>query len=141
LCLQSFGEEFGRPGTDYRKACDAKELILADLSGRIAPAIEQYIAGDLKCTIVSSLLEAIEDRGENLDVERVVSQFALEIPLMVFAGTGTTAYAATTVVKYLCRFPNWLEHAYQEQKRIMQEHGPEIGGKVGLPLVLVQLHW
>jgi hypothetical protein len=33
--LQAYGEEFGRPDTEYRAAWEAKERIIKDLNDRI----------------------------------------------------------------------------------------------------------
>jgi cytochrome P450 len=128
--LQSFGEEFGKPDTVYREAWDAKKRILKDLEGRISSAIDAYKASDLDCTVVKSLFEAIEGRGEPLDVEHVTAQFAQDIPFLVLSGTGTTAFASASVVMYLNQYPEWLQHAYEEQKRIIEKHGSQMSAKV-----------
>jgi cytochrome P450 len=111
--------------------------------------LDAYKACDLEDTVASSLFAAIEERGETFDAEYVAAEITQIIPHLVLTGTGTTSFSSSSVVIHLHKNPEWLQHAYEEQARIIndarllliceysgianiRELGPELNAKVRL---------
>lgn len=55
---------------------------------------------------------------------------ARELLFMQFAGTDTVSYGMTRMAVWLARYPQWHAALWEEQKRLMEEYGPEIDRRV-----------
>lgn len=126
---QDYKQTAGLPRTPYRRSWDARQRIIAGFEQRLQGALQSYRAGDLHSPLVGELFAAYEEDHERLEDGAGVRQVAAECVEILFTGTGTTAYAFSTLATLLCEHGEWLGRARAEQERIVEEFGPKITPK------------
>ena len=58
------------------------------------------------------------------------SRLAREVLQLMFAGTDTSSLSLSNAMKYLAKYPEWMTALADEQRHLIEEHGPEITQKV-----------